>query len=96
MLDKKLIRFFLVAGLNTLFGWCVFSLLRLLVTDNRNIAALIGQIIGILFNFKTYGSIVFRNGKYYLLPRFIGVYVIMYFANIGGMAVLDYLCEISD
>lgn len=96
MLDKKLIRFFLVAGLNTLFGWCVFSLLRLLVTDNRNIAALIGQIIGILFNFKTYGSIVFRNGKYYLLPRFIGVYVIMYFANIGGMAVLDYLFEISD
>ncbi|MCM1531230.1 MAG: GtrA family protein [Bacteroides sp.] len=96
MLDKKLIRFFLVAGLNTLFGWCVFSLLRLLVTDNRNIAALIGQIIGILFNFKTYGSIVFKNGKYYLLPRFIAVYVIMYFANIGGMAVLDHFLEISD
>ncbi|MCM1168366.1 MAG: GtrA family protein [Bacteroides sp.] len=96
MLDKKLIRFFLVAGLNTLFGWCVFSLLRLLVTDNRNIAALIGQIIGILFNFKTYGSIVFKNGRYYLLPRFIAVYVIMYFANIGGMAVLDHFFEISD
>ncbi|MDE5609782.1 MAG: GtrA family protein, partial [Bacteroidales bacterium] len=94
--DIKFVRFLMVAALNTLFGWCVFSLLRLLVTDNRNIAALIGQIIGILFNFKTYGSIVFKNGKYYLLPRFIGVYVVMYFANIGGMAVLDYLFEISD
>lgn len=94
--DIKFVRFLMVAALNTLFGWCVFSLLRLLITDNRNIAALIGQIIGILFNFKTYGSIVFKNGKYYLLPRFIGVYVIMYFANISGMAVLDHLFEISD
>ena len=94
--DIKFVRFLMVAALNTLFGWCVFSLLHLLVTDNRNIAALIGQIIGILFNFKTYGSIVFKNGKYYLLPRFIGVYAIMYFANIGGMAVLDYFFEISD
>ena len=94
--DIKFVRFLLVAALNTLFGWCVFSLLRFFVTDNRNIAALIGQIIGILFNFKTYGSIVFKNGKYYLLPRFIGVYVIMYFANIGGMAILNYLFGISD
>ena len=87
MLDVKMIRFFLVAGLNTAFGYALFAFL-IFIGLHYTVAALIGQIIGVLFNFRTYGALVFKNKKLNLLPRFVMVYVIMYFCNIGGMTLL--------
>lgn len=94
-IDVKIIRFFLVAGINTVFGWCVFSLL-ILIGLHYTLAALLGQIIGIFFNFKTYGSLVFKNRKLNLLPRFIAVYVLTYLCNIGGMTWLKWAFGLSD
>ena len=42
-----------------------------------------------LFNFKTYDHIVFRNKSNKLIFKFILVYVFNYFLNIGGIAMLE-------
>lgn len=95
VLDVKMIRFFMVAGLNTAFGYALFAFL-IFIGLHYTVAALVGQIIGILFNFRTYGALVFKNKKLNLLPRFVMVYVIMYFCNIGGMTLLKQQCGAND
>ena len=60
------------------------------------LAALLGQIISILFNFRTYGALVFKNNNLKLLPRFFLVYTTTYFCNVGGMWLLKYTFGMSD
>lgn len=85
----KLIRFFLVSGLNTIFGYGLFALL-LLLGVSYPVALFISTIAGILFNFKTIGIIVFKNHNNLLLFRFFGVYGITYLLNLGGLALFKY------
>lgn len=92
--SKQFIRFVFVAGLNTAFGWCVFALLRFLLgftplEDPYMLAAFLGTIISVLFNFKTYGTIVFKNGDNKLIFRFLIVCAITYFINIFGIKILE-------
>lgn len=94
LFTPQFIRFVFVAILNTAFGWCVYALLLLLfnrihIPRPFILASLIGTIISILFNFKTYGHIVFRNKSNKLIFRFILVYCITYSCNIGGIALLE-------
>ncbi len=53
------------------------------------LAALLGQICGILFNFKTTGTIVFMNKDNRLILRFFGVYLVTYLITIGLLRVFD-------
>lgn len=93
----QILRFFAVGALNTAFGYGVFALLILL---NRHlkvcspeielvVAPLISQVCGILFNFKTTGTIVFRNKNNWLIFRFFGVYLFTYLLNYGILRVLE-------
>lgn len=91
----RMVRFFAVAGLNTAFGYAVFSLF-IFCGIHYTLAALLGQVIGVLFNFRTYGVLVFKNKNVNLLPRFIAVYVITYFCNIGGMTLVKNLYGWND
>lgn len=75
-------RFLLVGGLNAAFGYSVFALL-LYFGLHYSVATLISTCLGVLFNFKTIGNLVFKNGTYSLFFKFVGVYVVVYFANIG-------------
>ncbi len=95
LIDIKMVRFFLVAGLNTAFGYAIFAFF-IFIGLHYTVAALFGQIIGILFNFRTYGILVFHNKKYNLLPRFILIYIITYLCNIGGMYLLKYYLSVND
>ncbi len=79
---KRFFRFLLVGGINSLFGYGVYALFVFLGFDYK-IAALIGTILGVLFNFLTTGRIVFESTNNLLIFKFIGVYVITYFLNIG-------------
>lgn len=95
-LTPQFIRFVFVAALNTAFGWCVYALLLLLMNylelDKPFVwASLLGTIISVLFNFKTYGHIVFKNKSNKLIFKFILVYTFNYFLNIGGIALLEIL-----
>lgn len=87
MLKHKLIRFFLVSGLNTAFGYGLFALL-IFIGLAYPWALLISTIAGILFNFKTIGIIVFNNHSNILIFKFLCVYGIAYLCNLGGLTLL--------
>ncbi len=90
-----IIRFGMVAALNTLFGYSLYALL-LTIGLHYVWATLIGQVIGIMFNFKTYGRLVFRNGDNRLVGKFVGVYAFTYLCNITGISYLVNTVGLSD
>ena len=87
---NRLFRFFIVSGINTVFGYGLFALL-IFIGVVYPFAMLISTIAGILFNFKTIGIIVFKNTKNILIFKFFGVYGITYICNIGGLALFTSL-----
>jgi len=88
-LKNKLVRFFIVSGINTAFGYGLFALLIFLGVIYP-IALFIGTIAGILFNFKTIGVLVFENPNNKLIFKFFGVYGIVYLFNLGGLTLLKH------
>jgi putative flippase GtrA len=86
-LDHQFIKFLFVGGLNTLFGYGIFALF-LALGLHYSLAALLGTLLGILFNFKTYGTLVFRNSDNRLLFKFLGVYGTTYLLTVASIAVL--------
>ena len=82
------LRFLVVGGINTLFSFAIYALLILLGL-HYVLAALISTVCGILFNFKTTGTLVFKNKDNRLLLRFFGVYTFTYFINIGLLKLFD-------
>lgn len=90
---NKLVRFFLVSGLNTVFGYGLFALL-IFVGVAYPLASLISTIAGILFNFKTIGILVFKNHNNILIFKFFAVYGITYLCNLGGLALFKHF-EVS-
>lgn len=94
--DPQFIRFVFVAILNTSFGYIIYALLlcffNLLKLDNPYIyASFFGYVIGILFNFKTYSSLVFKTKNNRLIFKFILVYVICWLTNITCIAIFEKL-----
>ncbi|MEH1839546.1 MAG: GtrA family protein [Nostoc sp.] len=79
--SKIFIRFLIVGVINTLFGYLLFSLL-ILLNFRYEIAVLISTICGVLFNFKTFGILVFKNKNNTLIFKFIGVYTIIYLMQV--------------
>lgn len=89
-ITAEFISFVLVAMLNTLFGYGVYTLL-VYCGMHFSLATLISTILGVLFNFKTYGILVFKNSSNKLIFRFVLVYCVVYLCNIGGIALLKTL-----
>jgi putative flippase GtrA len=92
LLQKQFVRFLFVGGLNTLFGYSLFAVF-IFVGLHYTIAAFIGTVLGVLFNFKTTGKLVFDSHDNRLLWKFFGVYVLMYLLNIIGLYFLDILIK---
>jgi putative flippase GtrA len=83
----KYVRFILVGGLNTLFGYLVFA--GLVSLGWRDIFAVpAATAAGVAFNFITYGKLVFASLDGHSLPRFVIGYVGLYVCNITGLRVL--------
>lgn len=78
----------MVGGLNTVFGYSVFAVFILLNLPYP-LAALLGHTCGVLFNFKTYGLLVFKNKDNRLIFKFVGVYVFTYFLTVGLLWVFN-------
>jgi len=82
------IRFLLVGGLNSLFGFAVFSLLAYLGAHTWQ--ALLGSnLAGILFNFFTIGGVVFRDLGLSRAPRFALAYLCIYLVNLESIRWLS-------
>ena len=89
LLHNKIIRFFLVSGLNTAFGYGLFALL-INAGLHYALAGFITTILGILFNFKTIGSLVFKNKNNILIFKFFGVYGINYVLGVFFLTIFKY------
>ena len=88
VLRNKIVRFFLVSGLNTAFGYGLFALL-IFAGLHYTLAGLITTVCGVLFNFKTIGLLVFNSKRNAIIFRFFGVYAINYFISIGLLTILE-------
>lgn len=83
----RFLQFLLVGGINTTFGYGAFVIcLWLGMHYAAAVAAATG--LGVLFNFKSTGTLVFKSQDNRRLPRFIGVYAIVYLVNVAGLAIL--------
>lgn len=80
-LNAQIIKFILVGILNTAFGYSLFALFIYLGLYYP-LAVLFSTILGVLFNFKTIGKLVFGSSDNGLIFRFALVYVITYLLNI--------------
>lgn len=93
----QFIRFVLVAMLNTAFGLLInyvflFIFEHILKLNYAYVVSnLLATIVSILFNFKTYGALVFKNKDNKLIFRFLMVTTFTYLLNIGGIALLEHL-----
>lgn len=84
----RFLRFLVVGGLNTAFGYGLF-LLCLFIFPTTMIALTASTVLSVLFNFCTTGKIVFGSRDPSRLILFFGVYAIVFVYNALGLAVLE-------
>lgn len=87
-IENKFVRFLFVGVINTIFGYGVF-LLFIWFGMHYSVALLFSNILGILFNYKTTGYIVFQNKSNRLLLHFFLVYGVVYLFNLLELYLLD-------
>lgn len=88
-LKFQFVRFLLVGVINTLFGYGCFALF-LYVGLHYTLALFLATILGVLFNFKSIGALVFKSHDNRLIFRFIGSYIAVYFVNVVGIKAFSY------
>lgn len=86
------IRFLVAGGLNTLFGWMIYSL-ALIFGAHVWLALLSSTLIGIAFNFLSLGGYAFRDLSVQRLPRFVASYLLVYLLNLALISSLQTLIQ---
>jgi putative flippase GtrA len=94
LLRIQFVRFLVVGAINMAFGYAVFALLIFLGL-HYSLASLLATIIGVLFNFRTYGRLVFNDTRAHLLFKFVTVYAFVYLCYVSGLRVLTQM-DIND
>ena len=79
--DKQFRRYLLVGVLNTVFGYSIFAFF-IYCGLHYVVAGFLSTCLAVIFNFKTTGTMVFRQANNALFLRFITVYTILFFVNI--------------
>lgn len=86
-MNGKVVRFVWVGALNTGFGYAVFAALT--KAGVRDVlAAPVAMAVGVLFNFLSYGTLVFASLGKRRLPRFAAGYFLICACNVLGLRVL--------
>ena len=79
---RRILRFLAVGGLNTAFGYAVYAGF-LLIGLVPWVALLVATVIGVVFNFVTYGRLVFDGQGFQRFCRFVVAYALVYAVNAG-------------
>ncbi len=79
---NRLLKFIIVGILNTAFGYSLFALF-IFLNMHYSLAVFLSTVLGVLFNFKTIGKLVFDSHDNSSIFRFIAVYVLLYLINIS-------------
>ena len=85
---SKLIKFALVGGLNTMVGFVVFSVAIYLTNKNIGLSLAANIVVGIVFNFLSYGLAVFKTLGKKQFARFVLVYVFLYIFNYSTLYLM--------
>ena len=83
-LDNHFVRFILVGILNTMVGYGLFALF-IFIGLHYSLAVLFSTILGVLFNFKSIGRLVFNTDTNERIYHFIGVYTFLYLLIVSGL-----------
>ena len=83
----EVLRFLLAGAVNTLFGYLVFGAF-IYIGQPDSVAVLMANLLGVAFNFVTYGKGAFRSFSWTRLPRFAVVYGINYAGNVAALGAL--------
>lgn len=86
--SNRYMRFLVAGGLNTLFGFAVYSA-AILMGAPIWLALLVGMLAGTGFNFITTGGYVFRDLSLSRFPRFVICYLFTYLVNLGLIGLLS-------
>ena len=87
-LSEQFMLFLVMGGINTLFYYSLYSLL-IYIGLFYAAAVVIATVCGVLFNFQTFGRVVFKDFQMRLLGRFVCVYIVVCAANIAGLKLLE-------
>lgn len=87
-LPEQFVCFLYVGTLNTAFAYSLYVLF-VWIGFNYIFAPLCSTVLGVLFNFKTIGGIVFQSHNNALLGKFFGVYGVVYLCNVAGLKILS-------
>lgn len=87
--QHTLLRFLVVGAGNTLFGYGLFAFF-LWLGWHYSVAAALATVLGVLFNFKTTGALVFRSHDHSRIVYFVLVYAVIYVLNVAGLAFLGW------
>ncbi len=87
---NSFLRFLIIGGINTAFGYGLFSLL-LFIGIHYSFASALGTIGGVLFNYQTTRHLVFTSKQKNKLVHFSLVYLLIYILNITCLTIFDHL-----
>jgi putative flippase GtrA len=80
--DKTFLKFILAGLLNTIFGYTFFAIL-IFFKINTFFSLFVSTLAGIVFNYLTFGQLVFKLNKSKLIfTKFIFSYFISYMINV--------------
>jgi putative flippase GtrA len=74
--NKVFLKFLIIGGLNTAFGYLSFCVFTFLL-GNAYTSVVLSTVSGVLFNFKTYGSLVFKSHDNSRIFRFFASYLFL-------------------
>lgn len=89
---RQFLVFLIVGSINTVFGYSIFCLF-IFLKMHYVLASLLATIMGIIFNFRTTGRIVFKSMDNTLFLRFLWVYVALYLINISLIKGCSYFVD---
>lgn len=92
-IPERFFKFLFVGVLNTLFSYTIYALF-VSFGLGANLSLFLQYIIGVLWNFKTTGVIVFKSSNNRLLLRFVLCYVFTFVLNSVSLRfLLNYTNE---
>ncbi len=86
-IKNKFVRFLFVGVLNSAFSFSIYSLL-IYIGVHYTISVFVSSTLGVLFNYKTTGKLVFEHHNNKLIFKFIGVFLFTYLLSIGSLRLL--------
>lgn len=84
---RRFARFLVIGVLNTLFGYAAFYT-TLALSREPTLSVIVATALGVLFNFRSTGSVVFGSRDPRLLARFVLVYAFLAFCNVLALRLL--------